>query len=241
MIEVDTTLQLQTCMILWCRKSISKTNLELFQSPFKWDWPWNQSCSEVLDSKGVAQTQQNNGWHHTESLILTFWIWFPINRTVSFTALGLSWSPLSIISWVVSDWHICDNWPTWCAVWISLTKDVVDKVKPETTPIKSIIPNIKAATNLRSLESQGSPMQSLYKKSGWDGQSLQENMVSWVRPSPEYTKLWLSLQMLHAAWVSLGQPAAGTWKFPGPPPLHQESLGSLSILLLKTDRNLLSS
>ena len=38
-----------------------------------------------------------------------------------------------------------ENWSTWCDIWICLTKNVVDKTKIETTPIKFVIPNIKAA------------------------------------------------------------------------------------------------
>lgn len=75
-------------------------------------------------------------------------IWFPINGTASYKALSLFWCSLSIVSWIMSAIDtFLDNWSSWCAVWISLSKDVMDKAKLETTPIKTLIPNIKAAKN----------------------------------------------------------------------------------------------
>jgi hypothetical protein len=54
--------------------------------------------------------------------------------------------PLSIFSCVMDAIDIyLENWSTWCDIWICLTKNVVDKTKIETTPIKFVIPNIKAA------------------------------------------------------------------------------------------------
>lgn len=112
----------------------------------------------------------------TKSLILIFWILFPINTIVS-------WSTLSIFSWIMSATDIFLNyWSTWCTVW------VVDKAKLEITPIKAVIPKFEAATNLLDfLRDKVAPCKASINKSVW------ENMTaSWVRPCSECTRLWLS-------------------------------------------------
>ena len=114
---------------------------------------------------------------------LKFLLWFPINSTTSSKALSLYWSPLSIFSRIMNAIDtFLDNWSTWCAVWISLTKDIVDKAKLEITPINS---------HLDLLWDKVALCKASINKSCWEGQSVTPEKLwatSWEWYSSENSK-----------------------------------------------------